>query len=40
MVIVSISDADEALYEREWLSQKKIRNVRGDENCEFSGSSI
>ena len=37
MVVVSVSDADEALYEREWLSQKMIWDVRGDENCEFSG---
>ena len=36
MVVVFISDADEALYERERLSQKKIPDVRGDENYEFS----
>ena len=36
MVVVSISDADEALCERERLSQKKIWDVRVDENYEFS----
>ena len=35
MVVVSISAADEVLYEKERLSQK-IRDVHVDENCEFS----
>ena len=35
MVVVSISDAEEVLYEKERLSQK-IQDVRVDDNREFS----
>ena len=35
MVVVSVSDADEILYEKERLSQK-IQDGRVDDNCAFS----
>ena len=35
MVVVSVSDADEVLYEKERLSQK-IQYDRVDDNCAFS----
>ena len=35
MVVVSVSDADEILYEKERLSQK-IQYDRVDDNCAFS----
>ena len=36
MVVVSEDDADEAFFERDQLSQKKIQDVFDDENFEVS----